>query len=61
MDTAIQAVKLLIDDLPESASWDDIMHELEKYKIDLIAAQRLAGIDKNTILTSHEEMLARYK
>lgn len=43
------------------ADYENLMNELENLKIEIIAAQRLAVMDENTKLASHEEMLDRYK
>lgn len=43
------------------ADYEHLMNELEDLKIELIAAQRLAAMNENTELSSHEDMLARYK
>jgi antitoxin StbD len=43
------------------ADYEHLMNELDDLKIELIAAERLAGMDKNTKLISHEDVVARYK
>lgn len=54
-NNAPAAVMLAVED------YENLMNELEDLKIELIAAQRLAAMNKNTKLVSHEDMLARYK
>lgn len=43
------------------ADYENLMNELEDLKIEIIAAQRIAAMDENTKLLSHEDMLDRYK
>lgn len=43
------------------ADYEHLINELEDLKIELIVAERLAGINENTKLISHEDVIARYK
>ena len=43
------------------ADFEDLMNELEDLKMEIIAMQRLATMDENIKLVSHEDMLVRYK
>lgn len=55
MQTAKQAAKQIIDQLPDQASWDDIMYELYvKQKIE----QGLKAVEEGRVV-SHEEAKRR--
>ena len=51
MQTAKQAVRLLLEQIPDQASWDDIMYEL--YVKQKLEAALKAVTDGKTV--SHEE------
>jgi antitoxin StbD len=54
-NNAPAAVMLAVED------YENLINELEDLKIELIAAERLAAMDGNTKLISHEDVVARYK
>ncbi len=41
--------------------YENLISEIDDLKMEIIATQRLANMDKNTELVSHEDMFARYK
>ena len=41
--------------------YETLISEIDDLKMEIIAMQRLANMDKNTKLVSHEDMFARYK
>ena len=41
--------------------YETLISEIDDLKMELIAIKRLANMDKNTKLVSHEDMFARYK
>jgi len=51
----IAAVMLPVD------YYETLISEIDDLKMEIIAMQRLANMDKNTKLVSHEDMFARYK